>query len=110
MTESTWTAALLKKLRLALPSADVHKVNERIQGGRPDVQVIVKGNTIYLEFKGPKTPVTPLQRRTIDKMRRAGALVYVVRFTGQGTGHVIEDPPTDYNVLTLLEKWDKVLL
>jgi hypothetical protein len=108
MTESQLTANLLKKLRFALPGADIHKVNERIAGGRPDCHIIQYGWHTDIEFKGPKTPITPLQRRTIDKMRRAGAVVLVVRFTGGGLNHVIEEgvselgPTYDGNLIQFL--------
>ena len=90
MTEATWTAALLRKLRKQYPSGDFHKVNERIQGGRPDGLLTLDGATIHVEFKGPDTPVTPLQRRTIKKLRDAGATVLVVRFNRDGTNRIEE--------------------
>lgn len=89
MTEATWTAALLKKVRLRFPTAFVQKLNLRIGAGIPDAVIVLNGHTVWVEFKGPKTTITPLQKITMKKIHGAGARVIVVRFTGRGLEHTI---------------------
>lgn len=87
MTEHDMTAALLRSLRSKYPGAWVHKVNERIQGGVPDIEFIVNGVALKIECKGPKTEVTELQLATMQKLSRAGQKVLLLRFTGHGIKH-----------------------
>ena len=50
------------------------------KSGVPDVNGIIGGCAFYLEFKDPKGSykVTPTQRRTLEKLRDAGAVVGVI--------------------------------
>jgi hypothetical protein len=98
MTEHDMTAALLRKLRAHYPEAWVHKVNERISGGVPDVEFIFNGKPLKIECKGPTTPVTELQIATMNKLLRAGQTVLLLRFTGHGTEHALSlfAPPDQF--------------
>jgi hypothetical protein len=87
MTEHDLTKALLRQLRARFPEAWVHKVNERIAGGLPDIEVILRGAVVKIECKGPKTDVTELQLLTMHKLARAGQTVLLLRYTGVGTKH-----------------------
>ena len=87
MTEAQITSKFLKQIRQAFPAAFVYKINERIRAGIPDALIVLRGHVVFVEFKGPKTPVTELQRLTHDRLTAAGATVLLVRFTGAGTAH-----------------------
>lgn len=81
-TEHELNARLAKALRTRYPGAWVHKVNERIQGGIPDIEFILNGVVLKIECKGRVTPVTDLQQTTHTKLARAGQNVLLLRFTG----------------------------
>ena len=59
-----------------------------VSNGRPDIEVVFRqtyGNvtndpavTVFLEFKAPGEKATPIQAAAHDRLRRAGALVFVV--------------------------------
>lgn len=47
--------------------------------GRPDLQAIKKGVTIYVECKAPKGSLSDNQKKYIEMLREHGAIVYVVK-------------------------------
>lgn len=96
-TESTRTAALLKKIRARHPQAFVKKVAQLVGAGLPDAVLVLNGVVLWIEFKGPKTPVTPIQQATMDSLVRNGAYVLLVRFTGNGLEHTISFPGNEGN-------------
>lgn len=51
--------------------------------GMPDSCIIYNGINLWVEFKGANTPVEPLQIRTMNDMKKAGANVFLVRFIGE---------------------------
>ena len=80
MTEATFTRALLAHMRLMAPDAVIDKVNDRVAGGRPDVNITVDGRTHFLEIKhGPLTAglqtllrkVTPKQCEELRRRAKA---------------------------------------
>jgi len=86
VNESQKTAAMLKSLRVSFPEAWIHKVNERIAGGVPDIDIIV--NTVPIRIECKDLPLkaditkalTALQFQRLLELERAGAIVRVVRF------------------------------
>lgn len=58
----------------------VYKFSSPSQRGVPDLLLIYEGRTTFIELKSPKGTgrLSPLQKREIAKIRRAGATVYVV--------------------------------
>lgn len=58
----------------------VYKFSSPSQRGVPDLLLIYKGRTTFIELKSPKGTgrLSPLQKREIAKIQRAGANVYVV--------------------------------
>lgn len=65
--------------------AYVRKVSDRFASGRPDVDVILRGESVKLELKyGSQYKVTKLQAAEHDAIRRAGGRVLVV--TGNPNG------------------------
>ena len=67
MTEATFTRALLAHMRLMAPDAVIDKLNDRVAGGRPDVNITVDGRTHFLEIKhGPLTAGLQTLLRKVD--------------------------------------------
>ena len=58
-----------------------YKFSSPSHRGVPDLIIIARGRTIYIELKSPKGTgrLSPLQVVTIKKMREHGATVYVIK-------------------------------
>jgi hypothetical protein len=93
MTESKATAALLRQIRerYAGKPIFVRKIAQLVGAGLPDVHLIVRGVPMAIECKGPATPITELQAKTLRDIDAAGGRAYVLRFTGEGpaTAHML---------------------
>lgn len=57
----------------------VIKVIRANKSGIPDITAVKNGNTIYIEAKGPKTPLSKVQDYTLSELRRHGANAFVAR-------------------------------
>jgi len=89
MSEAGRTKRFLDKVRRAHPGAFVWKISDRVTGGIPDAMVVVNANVIWYEFKVGEPEqinrlVRPLQKRQIEKLREAGATIFVVLFKKAG--------------------------
>lgn len=79
MTESQWTAKLLKALRAhpAMKNCWIQKFNDRTSSGIPDF-VVARGRvSIYYEVKLWPSKPTKLQAWTLKKLGDGGALITV---------------------------------
>lgn len=90
MTESQRTSKLLTDIRKRYPGAFVKKLSQLIGAGLPDAVIVLNGVVLWIEFKGPKTPITPIQMATLNTLARNGAKVLVGRFTGHSTDHTLQ--------------------
>lgn len=77
MTESAFTAKLLKALRshAALKDAVVWKHADRISAGIPDFSVTVSGRTTWWEVKVKPNVMTKLQSYYLAKLHPCGFLI-----------------------------------
>lgn len=80
MNESQKTQKLLARTRIEVPDAYIRKVNERLSGGVPDIDIVIAGRSVRIECKVEGNDLTELQRRTMDKLASAGAKCYVLVF------------------------------
>lgn len=48
------------------------------KSGRPDLSILYKGQTHYIELKDPLGELSAIQKRTIERYRNIGVPVYVV--------------------------------
>lgn len=58
--------------------------------GVPDRIIIYKGRVIFVELKQTNGRLSPIQKVTIEKMRRHGATVYVV-YGSRGVDSMLEE-------------------
>ncbi len=81
ISESQITAQILDYLRWALPGAWIRKNLGTLgqRRGIPDIEVIYEGIPYFLEVKTPSGKLSKYQENEIEALRKAGALVYVVR-------------------------------
>ena len=84
-TESSYTSDVLRHVRQLRPEAIVYKVNDRTTGGIPDVYLGLNGESLWVEFKRSvsarpniNTLLTPLQKRTLEKMRNTNIYTLVL--------------------------------
>lgn len=68
-----WTAAYAKKLGML-----TYKLDSRRAAGWPDRMFLHNGYVRFIEFKAMDGSLTPLQKHTIEDMRKHGADVHVV--------------------------------
>ena len=97
MNESTRTSKLTSLLRKRRPTWEVWKVNDRVAGGRPDVQTTGDRLIVFSEFKmtrglldPPHQHLTPLQHRTCERLHNLGKVVRLVGLHPDGTHSVWE--------------------
>lgn len=67
--------------------------------GVPDSLIIHNGIHIFVEFKGAKTVIEPLQHRIIEQMRSKGANVFIVRFAGPKEWIINDLYPVEFSTL-----------
>lgn len=81
MTETEWTNKIVKLLREKYKAmVQVLHGNNYTQSGWPDRLIVMFDDIFLIEFKGPKTPVTPLQRNTLKELsKRAPNNVFICR-------------------------------
>lgn len=60
------------------------------QPGLPDRIFCWRGKTVFIEFKGPETPIQTNQKLTIQAIRARRCVAHVVRHLGNGK-HDIDD-------------------
>jgi hypothetical protein len=70
MTESQFSAKLLRALRQRMPNAIIWKLNDRFTSGIPDAVVVYEGRATWLEMKIGTNSVTPIQWETLYKLKR----------------------------------------
>lgn len=63
---------VLKALR-AIPGVWCYKANDRTTSGLPDIIGCVRGHTFAIELKAPGERPTAIQKRTLARLRDAGA-------------------------------------
>lgn len=84
MNEATIKRGLVKTLRADLPGCVVFRHEDRFTGGVPDLSLTWSGHTVWIEVKysrpGRKSKLSPLQARTLAKLRAAGALAYCLTY------------------------------
>ena len=76
MTESQFSAKLLRALRQRMPNAVVWKLNDRFTSGIPDAVVVYEGMATWLEMKMKHGPLSAIQYETLKRLKRG----YVVRY------------------------------
>jgi hypothetical protein len=65
----------LKKLKkIEGHSLYYRKVSDRFASGIPDLHIIYRGDSCFIELKAPGKRPTALQRREIDNLIKAGSL------------------------------------
>ena len=79
-TETALTRSIIKMLE-RIPESFVMKIwgSAYAKGGIPDIMFIVRGVTFFFEVKVGRNKPTKLQLHRMDKLRCAGAEVFVVR-------------------------------
>jgi hypothetical protein len=48
------------------------------KSGRPDLEIMFKGNTWYIEAKDPKGNLSNIQKDLIQKAKKVGITIYVI--------------------------------
>lgn len=91
MNERGYTVRFMKRLAELLPDAWQWKVSDRFRGGIPDLEVLHAGITLRIEFKVDKHKLEKLQIIEIGRLRRARAVVLVVRFLNKERNFSIEN-------------------
>jgi len=76
LTESQFSAKLLRALRQRLPTAVIWKLNDRFTSGIPDAVVVYKGRATWIECKVKNNPLTVIQFETLRRLHRG----YLVRW------------------------------
>lgn len=92
--ESYYQAQIIKKLREVFPDSFVWKAaaGPYSRGGIPDVCAIVDGRYYGLEVKRPYVGVlSPLQRITMEQIRKAGGVASVVTFPREAINAILEN-------------------
>jgi len=79
MKESNLKRNTLRWLKRKYPHAVVWKISDRYTSGLPDVLVVKSGQTIWIELKTDIGVTSKLQNYMINKLRSAGAEVYICR-------------------------------
>lgn len=103
MRETERAGDILKRLR------DHHNCfcvnySDKYTSGLPDSLIIPHGKReIWVEFKGQRTPLEVIQRKTIQNMRDKGANVFVVRFIAPREWIVEDRTGQEYSI-----KFDKL--
>jgi hypothetical protein len=69
----------LKKMKSDFPKAFVVKLSDKWYSGIPDVLVIQGGLAYFYEIKAKGGVVSPIQEKTHEALRRAGASVFIVK-------------------------------
>lgn len=87
MTESQFSAKLLRALRTALPNAVIFKISDRFTSGIPDFVAIHEGLATWFELKVKNNKPTLIQWETLRRLRR-GYLVQWAQTIGMVT-HVV---------------------
>ena len=91
MKESEWTRKICKGLEECGALIFAIVGGEMQAPGWPDRAVICHGHTFWLEFKGEKTRVRPLQKIIHRRIADRGGKIFIVRYPG-----VIENHNEDY--------------
>lgn len=64
----------LRKARVKYPAAWIWKICDRNYKGIPDVQFILHGTVIFIEFKRPGKKPSPKQEHTLVRLRSSGVI------------------------------------
>ena len=78
-SESQIQSKLINKLKKQFPSAFIVKLSDVWLSGLPDVLMINDGSIEFFEVKTSIGKVTPIQMKTHEAIRGAGALVTIWR-------------------------------
>lgn len=89
--EGKITAAIvrrLKQLRAEGVAVEWLKIagSPMQRAGWPDLLVVVRGTTLYVEIKSPAGRLSKLQAEQIKRLRAAGAMVAIVRSVEEFSG------------------------
>ena len=89
------TQYITKRLRPFLKErgfAVVHKSSERFSSGWPDLTCVhaPDGETVFIEAKVDGKKPTPLQRKTLQDLAKAGARAFVFTWHNEGQYQLIE--------------------
>lgn len=99
MKETNYTDSIKEKFKKA--GWLVHKTSERFVAGWPDLLVVKRGTTVFIEVKVKKNPLSILQQKTLVDLAKAGALALVMRKQEDGVEILYRVMPTgDYVNLT----------
>ena len=83
LTETQITSKLVAALRKECHAMVLNLHGHAMQGaGWPDIYLVHWMFRGWIEFKGVKTPVQPLQTKIMGELLKRGDKVYVVRFIG----------------------------
>jgi hypothetical protein len=83
MKESAWTKQICTEIEVAGGWVIPYVASRQNRAGTPDRQITHRLWAGWLEFKGLKTPVKPLQVHTLQQLNaRAAGSAFVVRFPG----------------------------
>lgn len=77
VSETNYTEQLKERFRKA--GWLVHKTSERFVSGWPDLLVIKKGTSVFIEVKVKTNSLSALQRKTLIDLAKAGVLAVVMR-------------------------------
>lgn len=82
MNETQYIARELRPFLKECGFAVVHKSSERFSSGWPDLTCVhaPDGETVFIEAKVDGKEPTPLQRKTLQDLAKAGTRAYVFRF------------------------------
>jgi hypothetical protein len=96
MTESQFSAKLLRALRQRMPSAVVWKLSDRFVTGMPDAVVIYDGIASWFEFKVGVNQVTKIQIETLARLKRGYLLRYISKDSWEITKAVKGNPGSPF--------------
>ena len=83
MNESAWTKKICTEIEVAGGWVIPYVASRQNKAGTPDRHITHRLWTGWLEFKGLKTPVKPLQVYTLEQLNaRSAGSAFVVRFPG----------------------------
>lgn len=77
VNEANYTEHLKDRFRKA--GWLVHKTSERFVSGWPDLLIIKKGTSVFIEVKVKSNSLSALQKKTLVDLAKAGVLALVMR-------------------------------
>jgi len=78
MTESQLTRQVMKYLR-SLQGTFALKIADKFTAGIPDIYLLYRGRSVWIELKTEKGKISKLQEWTINMIHQAGGEVYICR-------------------------------